>query len=150
MSTPEIAGLVFLLLSMYMLKSAIYSLREAEHSKRWPSVTGKILEYKVSRPKATSNYRILYVEYEYCANNKRYMGTRNAFYTLSGCEVLELEKKYNDSDDVNVYFDPNFPQKSALIVGPREGKKYSDLILACLGIVVGLSVMLASNLGYIG
>ena len=150
MNAPVIAGLVFILLGLYMLKQSITSLKEAESSEKWPCVMGNIVKYNVSQPKATSNHRILYVEYEYSISNTKYKNTRTAFYTLLGNEVLELEKKYKNTTDVNVYYDPDSPEKSTLIVGPRADKKYSDIILATSGVVIGFGLMVAGYSGYIG
>lgn len=150
MNAPVIAGVVFLLLGIYMLKNSIACLREAELSKVWPFTIGKIQKCEVSRPKSTSNHRILHVQYEYSVGNKKYIGTRASFYTLQGDEVIELDKQYTISPEVNVHFNPESPEKSVLLVGAREGKKYSDVILASLCVFLGSGLILAGYFGYIG
>ena len=150
MSAPLIFGILFFILGIYMFWKSLAALKIAKLSNNWPHVTGQITRFNVSKPQATSEHRILYVEYDYWVKDKKYTGTRDAFYTLLGQEVLELEQQFKDSQDVIVYFDPNSPQSCTLIVGAREDKKYSDLILSFLGILVGGGLSIAAYFGHIG
>ncbi|MCL2914054.1 DUF3592 domain-containing protein [Shewanella corallii] len=150
MNLPVIAGIVFLLFSLYLMKQSLTSLALANASVLWPVVIGKILSVEVSKPQSTSNHRVLYVKYSYQVDGQEYIGSRDALYTLTGDEVLQLEQQFAESSEVEVFYDPQSPDSAVLITGPREDKKYSDLILAGVGVVVGIGLILAGNAGLIG
>jgi hypothetical protein len=129
MNVPEIVGLCLTLFSIYLVRRAIYSFRESVSSTKWPFVLGKIIKSKAVKLLPTGNNRTLFVEYEYSVNGKNYSGKRDSFYTLTGQEALEQEIQHNKSRKVKVYYDPKDPKKSALVTGPRDDKKFSDIIL---------------------
>lgn len=143
-------GLGFSAFAIYMLKHAIASYSASKVSLLWPDVAGLILESRAVQWKATSNHRTLFVKYEYVVSGKKYNGTRVSFYTLAGDEVLQLEKQHNALKNVPVYYNPHAPDESTLIVGPRNEKSHSDLILATLALFVGLAITVAGYLGKIG
>lgn len=143
-------GLGFSAFAIYMLKHAIGSYFASKASLFWPHVVGLILESRAVQWKATSNNRTLFVKYEYVVSGKKYNGTRVSFYTLAGDEVLQLEKLHNSSKNVPVYYNPQAPEESTLIVGPRIEKGHSDLILAIIALLVGLAITVAGYLGKIG
>jgi hypothetical protein len=131
---PFWVGLGFSAFAIYMLKHAIGSYSASKSSLLWPHVDGVILESRAVKWEATSNSRTLFVKYEYVVSGKRYNGTRVSFYTLVGNEVLQMEKQHNASKSVPVYYNPQAPDESTLIVGPRNEKGHSDLILATIAL----------------
>ena len=143
-------GLSFSAFAIYMLKHAISSYSASKSSLLWPHVDGVILESKVVQWKATSNNRTLFVKYEYAVSGKKYNGSKVSFYTLAGDEVLQLEKQYNTSKNVPVYYNSQAPEESTLIVGPRKEKGHSDLILATIALLAGFAITFAGYFGKIG
>lgn len=143
-------GLGFSVFAIYMLKHALDSYSASNSCLLWPHVDGVILESKAVKWSATSNHRTLFVKYEYVVSGKKHNGTRVSFYTLIGNEVLELEKQHNALKNVPIFYNPQAPEESTLIVGPRKEKSHSDLILAIISLLVGLAITVAGYLGKIG
>lgn len=141
---PFIAGIVFLLFSLYMMKHAVSSFRKANSSWNWPQVEGKVLKSEAVKFKSTSNHQTLFVEYEYFVGQQRYVGTQDAFYTLSEKEVQQLEKQHQENPNVQVYYDSACPQESTLTPGPAKEKPYSDMILSGMGIAIGFGLVIFS------
>jgi Protein of unknown function (DUF3592) len=143
-------GLTFSAFALYLLRHSITSYSEAKFSLHWPHVEGIILESRSVQWKATSNHRTMFVKYEYVVSGKKYNGTRVSLYTLAGDEVFRLEKQLKSSKSALVYYNPQIPAKSTLIIGPRKEKANSDLILATSALVVGLTIIITAFLGKMG
>ncbi len=146
MSNTVWGGLFFCALSIWLLKHAIKELLNYEPSKRWPSTIGKIEDHE-NIQLLPGRHRDIFVEYKYEVSNKKYIGAKIALYTLSRKEAKELEEQYSIKPRVNVFYNPRDPSESLLIVGGRKDKPYSDLIMAIIGLLVGILILLG---GYFG
>lgn len=88
------------------------------------------------------------VEYEYQVLETSYTGTAVTYYTLVYPETTEFADKNPVNSHVTVYYNPENPNESVLITGPRkDNKRYSDIILGSLGLITGLSVAVTGWLG---
>lgn len=139
---PFIAGIGFLLFSLYMMAHSIASFKKANLSQGWPEVEGKVIRSEAVRFQSTSKHRTLFVEYEYFVGQQKYVGTQDAFYTLSGEEVLELARQHQENPRVKVYYDPACPEESTLTKGVAKEKPYSDIILSGVGIAIGVGLII--------
>ena len=150
MNTPVWVGLIAALLAIYMLRYALKSLQQAKDSMRWPSVEGKIVECEIMSGAGTPQKKYLDVKYEYKVNGNTYSGERESFYTLLNTEVEKLHEKYTSSPVAKIYCNSKNPAESTLIVGPRRDKKYSDILIASIALIMSVSIVIAGYLGYIG
>ena len=150
MNTPVWVGLIAALLAIYMLRYALKSLQQAKDSVKWPSVEGKIVECEIMCGAGIPKKKYLNVKYEYKVNGNTYSGERESFYTLLNDEVEKLHEKYTSSPVTQIYYNVKNPAESTLIVGPRIDKKYSDILIASIGLLVSVSIVIAGYLGYIG
>jgi len=156
MSNAVWGGLAISLFGLYMLKHAISSFVQGQASLQWQTVKGRIIEsnaiqfhHRGDESNMGAGYS-LFVEYEYQVNNKKYKSDRDAFYTLNSDEALEWSQCHNENPNVLVYYNPNKPEEASLTVGPREGKKYSDIILVSMLLVVSISVTVGGYFGHLG
>ena len=154
MNTPVWVGLIAALFAIYMLKNAIKSLQQAQESLHWPSVEGEIIECGIFISLGGSNVggktKSLNVKYKYDVDGRSYKGERESLYTLRSNEVEELDKQYKSNPRAQIYYNPVNPTEATLIVGPRKNKKYSDILIACVALLVSASIVIAGYLGYIG
>lgn len=147
---PLGAGLLFSVGSAALLVRSVRALARARSSQSWPRADGRIRESEAVRFQSTSRHRTLFVTYEYAVGGATFEGTRVAFYTLTGDEARTLARRHADSPEVPVFYDPENPAESTLIPGPRAEKPYSDVLIAGIGLVVGLALMGAAAAGHIG
>ena len=143
-------GLVFLLFSIYLLKHALKSFKLLKESTSWPSVEGRIKECTLTLSAHKINLRNFFVTYEYQVNGAVYENNRIALYTIVAKEEAEpLAEQFKKDNNVPVYYNPGNPEESCLVTREPE-KKYSDIILAIMGVLVGVSITVAGYFGYIG
>jgi hypothetical protein len=154
MNIPLMAGSGFAVFCIYMLQHSIRSYKKAIESQDWPSVTGTLVLVKLWGTRningiMTDSER-LDMQYEYKVNGVRYTGETVAFYTLMYPETLNYAKSHPCKSDISVYYNPINPNDSVLIPGLRKDKPYSDLIIATLGVMVGVSVAFSGWMGWLG
>ena len=147
---PLGAGLLVLAGSAALLVRSLKSLAAARASVAWPSTDGHVESSEAVQFKSASRHRTLFVTYRYTVGGTEHTGTRAAFYTLLGDEVVALDRRLHASPTVRVSYDPAAPSESTLVVGPRSEKPYSDVSLAALGGVVGIALALAAAAGVVG
>ena len=155
MNTPFIVGALSTVFCTWMLFHAFCSYKKALASKDWPSVKGKINEIELWGKRNVDGQmqevEKLSIEYFYEVHGKAYKGTTAAFYTLMYPETVNFKKNYPVNSEVSVYYETNNPAESVLIPGPRPGnKRYSDIILASIGLVVSVSVAFFGAIGKFG
>ena len=93
----------------------------------------------------------LNVEYDYVVHGNSYAGTTVAFYTLVYPETVDFANNHPKNSEVTIYYQTSDPAKSVLIPGPKPGKKrYSDIILASIGLIVAVCIAIAGALGILG
>ncbi|MCG8684724.1 MAG: DUF3592 domain-containing protein [Desulfobacterales bacterium] len=143
-------GLVFLLFASYMLKHAVQSFRLFKKSTLWPSAEGIITECTYSLTEHKTNLRNFFVTYQYQVDGETYQNNRIALYTIVRKEEAEpLAEQFKEGNNIPVYHNPEKPEESCLVVGEPQ-KKYSDLILATMGVLIGVGITFAGYFGYIG
>ena len=155
MNTPFIAGAIFTIFGLFMLRYATRRFKNSVASESWPSVIGQIVTVDLwgnrnidgeAKPAMRLN-----VEYKYKVAESVYTNKGVAFYTLVYPETMHYAESHPVNSDVSVYYNPSNPAESVLIPGPRkDGKRHSDLIIGILGTLIGLSVSIAGWFGFIG
>lgn len=155
MNIPIIAGTVFALMSAWMLRFAIQNLQKADISSDWPSVKGRIVKSELWGKRNIDGEQKpvekLSVEYQYEVNGNDYRGTKVAFYTLVYPETLKFAKENPENSEISVFYNPNTPSESVLVTGSKEGnKRYSEIILASLGLIVSAAIAISGVMGIIG
>ena len=73
-----------------------------------------------------------------------------SYFTLVYPETMEFAEAHPEGSELQVYYDPLNPAESVLVPGPRADKRYSDLILASLGVGVGVVLALLGWLEILG
>ena len=93
----------------------------------------------------------LAIEYVFEVDGETYKGATATFYTLMYPETVDFANNHPLNSEVSVYYETNDPANSVLIPGPRPGnKRYSDIILASIGLIASVSVAFFGALGKIG
>lgn len=143
-------GVFLVLLAAYLLKHAIKSFHEFEESKNWPSVTGKIVYSEVVRPSATNSRRDFLVNYDYEVDGKEYRGNRTTLYTIiDEEEAVGFQAQFKTGSSVLVYYRTEVPSESILVPGGRDEKKYGEIIMSFVVLVVGVVVSIAGFYGHL-
>uniref|UniRef100_UPI0026A463CC DUF3592 domain-containing protein n=1 Tax=Kiloniella spongiae TaxID=1489064 RepID=UPI0026A463CC len=130
-------------LALYLLVNAIKSLKKLETCGSWTRINGVMTKSIVSRSKSTSNQYVFYARYDYTVGGQNYSGSRVAYYTvLDEVEVKGLGQSHCVGATVDVYYNPANPAEETLINQAKVGgKKYGEVILGCLALVVGICVI---------
>ncbi len=146
MSNAFWGGLFLVGLAIYLLIDALRSLKKLEACGHWPRTDGVMTKSIVSRPKSTSSQHVFYAEYDYSVGGRNYSGSRVAYYTVSDeAEAKKLGNSHAVGKVVDVFYDPTNPAEATLINHPKAGgKKYGEVILGCLALVVGIGVIVFS------
>ncbi|WP_085909196.1 DUF3592 domain-containing protein [Kiloniella majae] len=136
-------GLFLVGLALYLLLDAIQSLKKLAACGHWPRTDGVMTKSLVSRPKSTSSQHVFYAAYDYSVGGKNYSGSRVAYYTVSDeAEVKGLGNSHGVGKTVDVFYDPANPTEATLINQRKAGgKKYGEIILGCLALAAGISVI---------
>lgn len=93
----------------------------------------------------------LSVEYEYAIDGSRYSGTQAAFYTLVYPETVSFAEAHPERSEVPVYYNPDDPAESVLVTGSKgDNKRYSEVILASVGLIVSVAIATFGMLGILG
>lgn len=154
MNIPLIAGLALALFSVYMLRHAITSYKSAVASRSWPTTDGQLADIRLWGKRniggEMKEAEKLAVTYTYEINGRKFTGKSVAFYTLVYPKTLEFAERYGSERDVTVHFNPRDPSESVLVPGLNPEKPYSDLIMAALGLVMGLVIATLAWVGVIG
>lgn len=155
MNLSAIGGIIFGVFCLWLLRHAILNLRKADTSSGWPKVSGKMIKVELwgnrnidgeSKPVEKLN-----VEYEYEVDGKHFSGTNVAFYTLVYPETVEFANNHPEGSQVSVFYQPEDPSKSVLLQGAKGGnKRYSEVIMAIIGLIVSIGITLGGILGLIG
>ena len=152
MNTSMIVGLVFSVFCCWMLLHALRNLRNASASSKWPSVRGQMTKVDLWGMRNVGGEQIpvekISVKYEYRLKDKRYTGTQISFFTLVYPATVVFAKDHPESAEVPVFYNPDKPEESVLVVGKNKGNKaYSDVILAGIGLLVSAGVLARELLG---
>ena len=154
MNIPLIAGSVFALFGVYMLKHAITSYKSAIASQSWPTTDGRFSDVHLWGKRniggEMKEAEKLAVTYNYEVNGRAYTGKSVAFYTLMYPKTMECAERFSSKRDVKVYYNPRDASEAVLVPGPNPEKPYSDLILGAVGVTIGVIVVILAWIGVIG
>ncbi|MGH7601503.1 MAG: DUF3592 domain-containing protein [bacterium] len=124
---------------------ALYTLRQAFASRRWPRVTGKIISSTiVSSPgeDGDTTYRAV-VKYDYTVNRIAYQGSRVYFGARFEANWREYPERivaqYRPGHSVDVYYDPDEPNEASLECGPRW-QTYANVVVGLLFVVISMVI----------
>jgi hypothetical protein len=153
MNIPLLAGLAFLVVGVYLLNRSLTKLKVASASENWPTTQGTLTKIVLLQKRLINgemrDAENLHVQYEYQLEGKTYQGSEPAFYTLMYPETYEFAQKYQTSEPITVFYNPESHEQSVIITGRHPNKPYSDVSLSILAIVIGLGVAISAWLGYI-
>jgi hypothetical protein len=155
LNAPFFVGIGFALFGVCLLRYALRNDQQALSSHSWPTVRGTLLEVDLWGRRnvggAMTEAKHLNVKYEYEVRNTTYTATDVGFYTLEYPETTDFAGNHSVNSVVTVHHDPMMPTNAVLIPGPRkDNKRFSDMILASLGIICGVTVSVSGWLGAIG
>jgi hypothetical protein len=135
-------GTFLLVLSTYLLWQALRSFLRYGASKRWPTVPGRILSSEVVAHSADADRHDYLLHYEYQVGGVRYQGNRATLYPILQQEEAEkLAQRFAPGLKVAVHYDPVAPAEATLITGSKPGRRYAELVLAGVSLVISLSMM---------
>ncbi|MFC4701244.1 DUF3592 domain-containing protein [Glaciecola siphonariae] len=145
MNVQFFGGMFFIVISAYLLAVKFKHRRMIESSQSWPSVFGRILSSEAKQPVSTSPSWHFWAEYEYKINGQRYTNNLVTFYTVSQKEeALALAEEFPTGELVKIYYKPNQPGESVLKLGDGGRSRNAEVILATIGMTVGIAVCLAA------
>ena len=146
---PIIGGGFIVILGMYFLINSMKNFKNFEASKSWPSCSGVVNKSEVWRPRSTSSHRVWTIEYKYKVDGTEYTGYRAALYTPLYEEIMRWQEGRQKGDTTQVFYNPAKPDEAVLITGGRDSKKFGEIILSVLAVILGFAVMVAGYLGYL-
>jgi hypothetical protein len=154
MNLPFLVGLAFVAFGAWMLVHAVRSHRRARLSQQWPTAEGTLEEVflwgRRNVDGEMKDVERLSVSYRYTVDGKALEGRNVTFYTLVYPETVAFAEAHPEGSMVPVYYNPDQPSESVLRPGPRAGhKRFSDIILALLGILVGAGVAAGGWFGFL-
>ena len=130
------------LLSAFLLLFAFFG-QEAINAKSWPSTQGRVVvsEVKVGCGRG-GNQHYPDVRYTYNYGGRSREGRSVAVETdLCGwaATAKEIVAKYPVGHLVTVYVDPNYPSRSALVVGELQSPTSTLILVLAMGLVVSVA-----------
>lgn len=155
MNAPVITGFLFSGFCIWLLMHGLRSYKKALDSLHWPGTRGEISKLELWG-KRNINGQVqdaekLSVDYHFAVNGKTFQGSRLAFYTLMYPETVNFANANPAKSHITVYYDPNNPDNCVLIPGSRSGnKRYSDIVIASIGLIVSIGITILGALGKIG
>ena len=155
MNTPFYVGIGFGLFCGWLLIDSFFNYKKAQASIGWPSVNGDLLKVRLWGKRnvggTMQEVENLRVSYSYDVRGISHTGSTVAFYTLVYPETVDFAQDHPVNSEVAVYYQPDNPSESVLIPGPKPGsKRYSDLLLAGIGVLISAGIAIAGALGIIG
>jgi hypothetical protein len=155
MNTPVVVGIIFTFFCIFMCRFAMRNYKKSLASESWPSVSGEMVKVSLWGKRNINGEMKdadkLNVEYKYTVKGAEFKNKDVAFYTLMYPETLDFAGNHPVNSQIDVYYNPHEPTQSVLIIGPRKGsKRYSDLSIAIIGILVGVAISISGWLGFIG
>ena len=112
--SPQIAGLVSIVLGLGSGAYLLYTLIRQHASKRWPKTTGEVLE---SQLEEDADGWGPYVRYGYSVKEKHYVNDRLYFYLSNRSTEHEARKHllpYPVGKVVTIYYNPRSPANAVL------------------------------------
>jgi hypothetical protein len=137
---------VFALFGLVFVWIGITSWIQAEASKSWTPVDGKILSFEIKTSHSTSSHGgsstsySASVVYEYTFDDVRHQGRRIAFITSGGgySSAEARVRQYASGTEVKVYVDPAAPQEAVLEPGVNAGN-YIFILMGGIFAAIGIA-----------
>ena len=137
--------IALILVGIYMLRKAIYDIREVYSSKNWPSVEGCVVRH-YDDPSATRTTRTHRAFYLFTVEGQTYDG--NVYFIGSRMtppsELSDFWSRYAVGTAVTVFYNPRKPNESLLV---RE-QDTNWFFLAASLVVLGAGVFFLVKLFY--
>ncbi|EAR08200.1 DUF3592 domain-containing protein [Reinekea blandensis] len=154
-NAPFLVGCAFALFGVYFFGVGVRHFRQAQRSRQWPVLEGRIeSSWLWGRRMIDGEMKPaehLDVTYSFDYGGQSWQSQRIAFYTLVYPETWQLAEQFSENAAVSVSVNPHQPEESVLIPGPRPGhKRYSDIILAVIAMVVGVGLAWAGWVSLLG
>ena len=150
-SLPLLFALAFAAFCVFMARYAVLSHKKANASCSWPTTEGVLVEVHLWGTRNVDGEMIparnLRVSYEYEVGGVQYSGSHVAFYQLHYPETTDFAKAHPQGSSVRVFYNPENFAESVLTQGPHPTKPHGGLILAFLGVVIGVGVSVAAWMG---
>lgn len=126
----QTAGLILMVVVLPLLLNTLYIWYLANKSKQWPKVSGTIQNINI----AASELK-MHLEYSYQVKgetykNKRIFFTNSKYYKKA--QAKEFEKKYQEGQQVHVFYNPNKHSMAVLEPGRKDGFISAIILLALL------------------
>ncbi|MEM9000261.1 MAG: DUF3592 domain-containing protein [Bacteroidota bacterium] len=155
MNIPFVVGVGFSMFCTWMLLYSLRRYKKSLASINWPTAQGVILEVRLWGKRNVRGEMLdlekLSIKYSYAVQETAYQGTTPAFYTLVYPETVDFANNHPENSKIKVYYRPENPAESVLIPGPRQGnKRFSDILVAGLGLMIAAIIALLGALGILG
>ena len=153
-NTPAIIGMFCIAFCLWMLRFALKNLTQADASSRWPNVEGRMISVTLWGKRNVNgehkDVEHLSVKYGYEVDGMRYEGSQVGFYTLVYPETVAFAERHPSNSKVTVFYHPTNPQCAVLTPGAKgNNKRYSEVILASLALLVAIMITTMGLLGYL-
>ena len=151
-----LVGVGMFLFGVYLLKRSINFMEEMNQSAGWPATKGEVLKSELIEYKLVAGNKFgpscrLDLAYEYVVGSKSFVGTKPFLYAVTkNSEAEDVVEKFPAGRVVNVYYDLNSPENAVLITGGRAEKKYHEIIVSVVVMVVGAGLCVSNVGDFIG
>ncbi len=141
---PFIVGLLIVPCGLIVIISSIVDLHKMKlASETWLQTKAKMVKSHLVKYRATSNDCSLFVEYHYSLKGVEYVSKRISFIepnTKALCE--EIQSRFPEGETIDIFYDPENPKNSALIVDLSEFPKAKTHGVTLGIIVIGVGILL--------
>ncbi|MEA5479118.1 DUF3592 domain-containing protein [Pseudanabaena galeata UHCC 0370] len=141
--SPQIAGLICIVIGLGSCLYLIWTLRHQNMSKRWSTTTGEILASNIEED---SDGWYPHVRYEYTVERKRYASERLYFYAVNGSTKRDANKhlsSYPVGKTITIYYNPMKPEEAVLDRNVPLWRHFFWLFFASFLLVVGATMLLS-------
>jgi hypothetical protein len=144
-----VAGLLFVIISIFPLRKAIANLRRALQSKHWPKVQGTITRSQI-KELYTQDGKVYGIDFEYSyevegqqySSEGRYLDEEYGRSWIG--DFQEFVDEHPAGDPVEVYYYPKDPKVSAIIVGTKP-RYYIMIALSLVFTLAGAALISLGN-----
>jgi len=130
--------ILFILFYLWLVNREINRFIKGIQATSWPTTTGKIFNSKLIERWGSEDMEYeASISYSYTALGKEYESNNLYFGLLSPTSkwpAKYLVKKYKRPESIKIYYNPNSPNESVLIVGLNVIQLHTLIILLIYGI----------------
>jgi hypothetical protein len=124
----QTAGLILMLVISPLLINTLYIWYLANQSKLWSKVQGTIQTIDIAASEIKMSLEYSYQVQGEAYKNKRIFFTNSKYYKKS--RTIEFEKKYQEGQQVSVFYNPNKHRMAVLEPGRKDGVISGIIFLA--------------------